>query len=244
MAAPQHIQLRVSWPKKRNQGGLPLKQKRFYLSSDPFGLEKILPNLAPLPSRRSYYEQLAREQGKSYEKLIEWLETNNCDTVYCRPLEEREVTCTPDPKNNCVPEFVEAYNKALAELKDPDRARRWITNYAPLSAPELRDGFYTKKKNWLSAAIEKAKNLPPGTLKNQDLMIQSAFTDMSGTAYFRNLCPGTTYFISNIAPIEVGGKEIIWEIVAKTSEDGKTPGEKIVYLNENDGKKIPLPSSH
>ena len=38
-------------------------------------------------------------------------------------------------------------------------------------------------------------------------------TDRRGVAYFYDLCPGT-YYISNVAPLEVDGDALIWETTA------------------------------
>lgn len=209
--APQVIQLKTLDTKEA-----PIARQRFYLSSCPFNLAKM-PNLGRAPSRRSYYTSV-----KASPQLIKWLETNNCDTVYCRDLTPSEVTCkTTDA--NCVPEFTEAYAAALGKLNgNADLARRWVTNYGKLSSAELRVGFHDAKMKWLDAAvaaIEKASNLPPGT-------IRPAVTDRQGIAYFYDLCPGT-YYVSNIAPTEIEGGPFVWETgaikVEKADKSGRTP---------------------
>ncbi|MDT5062455.1 MAG: hypothetical protein QOH63_2914 [Acidobacteriota bacterium] len=199
--APSVLQVTATWQKDNKV--TQLASKRFYLSPCPFNLEKIT-TPGPAPSRRSYYTGV-----KASPQLIKWLEANNCDTVYCRELRSEEVTCKTGDAD-CVPEFVNAYTEALRKLKNnADLARKWITNYAPLSSPELRTGFYTAKTKWLDtvvAAAEKASNLPPGTIHN-------AFTNKRGVAYFYDLCPGA-YYVSNLAPIENEGEGMIWETTA------------------------------
>ena len=49
-------------------------------------------------------------------------------------------------------------------------------------------------------------------------------TDKNGVAYFYDLCPGT-YYISNVAPIEVEGDQLLWETTAITIKALK-PGEQ------------------
>jgi hypothetical protein len=207
--APSVIELKAT----SQQGGkeTQLTGKRFYLSPCPFNLEK-LPGPGPAPSRKSYYTAV-----KASSQLIKWLEANNCDTVYCRELRREEVTCKITDAD-CVPEFVNSYTEAMRKLNgNAELARKWITNYAPLSAPELRVGFYTAKKRWLDAtiaAVEKAANLPPGTVK-------SAVTNKRGFAYFYDLCAGA-YYVSNIAPIEIQNERLIWETLAIKIEKPKS----------------------
>jgi hypothetical protein len=213
--APRVIQLTVVYKK----GAEPLQQddkvtqlarKRFYLSSCPFNLDK-LPAAARGPSRRAYYAGV-----KASPQLVKWLDDNNCDTVYCRELTAAEVGCKSG-EAVCVPEFVSSYEEALRKLKgDAELARRWVTNYGPLAAPELRVGFYEQKMKWLDAVVkeaERAASLPAGT-------IRTAVTDRRGVAYFYDLCPGT-YYVSTIAPVEVEGERLVWETTAITVKGPK-----------------------
>ena len=190
-----------------------LARRRFFLSSCPFNLDK-LSTTARAPSRRRYYTSV-----KASRQLIEWLEANNCDTVYCRELRRDEVACTnTDPK--CVPEFASAYNEAVRKLKNEELARKLVTNYAPLSQVELRIGFHREKMRWLEdmrAAAEKSSGLPAGAIK-------WAMTDRRGMAYFYDLCPGT-YYISSLAPVEIDGEQFVWETTAITIKAPK-PSEQ------------------
>lgn len=219
-AAPHGLKLQVTWKNK-----VPVARKPFYLSPCPFNLA-AMPTASKVQSRKSYYA------GKASQKLIDWLEKNSCDTVYCRPLEEPEVTCKPDandPKNSCVPEFVEAYNKALAELKDKELARKWITNYEPLSRPELRTGFYEMKRDWLNktvAAAEDASKLKDGTTLKRGT-IRNATTDKDGLVYFYDLCPGK-YYVSNLAPAEIGSDRIVWETTGISIDESETLTQKFL----------------
>ena len=207
--APHVFQVSVNL--KQNDKTLPVARKPLYLSPCAFNLEK-LPAHGRAPSRKSYYAGV-----KASPQLINWLEANNCDTVYCRELTREEVTCNTSSAS-CVPEFVQAYNEALSKLKgDQELARKWVMNYAPLSTPQLRVGFHDEKMKWLVAevaAVERASGLAPGTIK-------SAVTDRQGIAYFYDLCPGA-YYISNLAPAEVGVDRIVWETAAIKVEKSDT----------------------
>jgi len=197
-------------PLEQNDKVTQLARKRFYLSSCPFNLDKI-PGAGRAPTRTTYYTRV-----KASPQFIKWLEDNNCDTVYCRELSREEVTC-PVTDQACVPEFVRAYNEAIRALKgNAELARKWVTNYEPLSAPEFRLGFYNEKSRWLDQTVkaaELAARLAAGT-------IRTAMTDRAGVAYFYDLCPGT-YYISNLAPIEVDGQGLIWETTAITLKGPK-----------------------
>lgn len=201
-------------------------RKPFYLSPCPFNLEK-LPAQSRAPSRKGYYIGV-----KASPQLINWLETNNCDTVYCRELSREEVTCNTSD-GACVPEFVQAYNEALSKLKgDQELARKWVTNYAPLSSAQLRVGFHDEKMKWLAAtvaAVEKASGLSPGT-------IRTAVTDRQGIAYFYDLCPGA-YYISNLAPVEAGADRFIWETTGIKVEKSDTLEKIPVTLSNVSAKK-------
>lgn len=210
--APRLIELTAAYKKGTEplagDEGLKLARKRFYISPCPFNLDKVQgPGRAP--TRRGYYSGV-----KASEPLIKWLETNNCDTVYCRELRRDEVVCTGP---NCVPEFTRAYAEALKKLKNNEElARKWVTNYDDLAKPEFRTGFFKAKSKWLAdtvAAVERANGLAAGTIK-------SVMTDRGGVAYFYDLCPGT-YYISNVAPTEVEGERISWETAAITIKGTK-----------------------
>lgn len=222
--APTTQVIAVEVTLKKSGADLPITNRSLYLSPCPFNLDRLRAQPSA-PSRKSYYASV-----KASEKLIDWLEANNCDTIYCRELTKEEVTCKIG-KDACVREFVEAYNEALSKLKNDDKlALKWVTNYGQLSTPQLRTGFYEKKEGWLKSAveaIEKGSDLPPGTIK-------TAVTDREGKAYFYNLCPGT-YYISNIAPAEAGGERIVWETTAIKVEKAPRLKKTTVKLTDTPG---------
>lgn len=177
---------------------LKLARRHFYLSSNPFNLTNSV-NLKAALTLRSYYSSAGASS-----LLIEWLEENHCETVYCRQLTTEELKCEGTGQKKCVPEFVEAYRNALAKLNgNQELARKMVTNYTPLSSAKLRTGFYEAKTQWLKSAVEAIE-------KGQGSKLRSTITDRDGIAFFYNLCPGT-YYVSSIAPIEIEGVGLYWE---------------------------------
>src|SRR6266404_4012647 len=196
-----------------------LARKHFYLSPSPFGLANSV-SLKTVPSLTDYYKSLGASP-----QLIEWLEENNCETVYCRELTPDEVTCDGIDSKKCVPEFTSAYRNALAKLNgNQGLARKWITNYEPLSTPKLRIGFFEAKTDWLNRAVEAIeKGL------GSDSRIRSTISDKDGIAFFYDLCPGT-YYVSSIAPIEIQGASIVWETVKPIKVEGPPDVNKAVVV--------------
>src|SRR6266581_7202871 len=83
-ASPGVIQLT---PDPTNANKLALARKHFYLSPSPFNLAANV-NLKTAPSVRSYYKGVGASQ-----QLIDWLEDNHCESIYCRELNADEVKC-------------------------------------------------------------------------------------------------------------------------------------------------------
>ncbi|PYS59547.1 MAG: hypothetical protein DMF74_21060 [Acidobacteria bacterium] len=205
-ASPGVIQLT---PDPANVNKLALARKHFYLSASPFNLATSV-NLKTAPSLRSYYEGAGASQ-----QLIAWLEDNHCETIYCRELTADEVKCAGSDPNKCVREFTTAYNNALIKLNgNQELARKWITNYAPLSSPNLRVGFYEARTTWLNVALQALER----KLENGS-RIQTTISDKDGIAFFYDLCPGT-YYISTIAPINNAGVDVFWETAKPIKVEG------------------------
>ena len=147
--------------------------------------------------------------------MIGWLEENHCETIYCRELTADEVECESIDPEKCVPEFTSAYRSALEKLNgNKELARRWVTNYPPLSSSRLSNGFYAAKSEWLKRAVEAIEKGLGSTSE-----IRSTITDKDGVAYFHDLCPGT-YYVSSIAPIEVEGSAFLWETTKPIKVEG------------------------
>jgi hypothetical protein len=169
-----------------------LPRKRFFLIKGTLEENKSLieriKQTDPM-SRECYY----RSRGAS-EALIKWLSENDCDSVYCREIEEKHLS-----GSDAVPEFQTAYNQGLREFKTPELARRWLTVNLPA---EIRDGFYNEKQRVITNLIAQAETAT--TTK-----VMSVMTDRKGTAYLTDIEPGT-YTISNLVGTEVEKSSILW----------------------------------
>jgi hypothetical protein len=169
-----------------------LPRKRFFLIKGTLDDNRAL--IAKIKqtdsmSRECYY----RNKGAS-EALIKWLIDNDCDSIYCREIEEKYLS-----GGEAVPEFQAAYNQGLREFKTPELARRWLTVNLP---PDLRDGFYEQKQEVIEALVKQSE----GATKTK---VISVMTDRKGTAYLTDIEPGT-YTISNLVGSETGKTSILW----------------------------------
>ena len=168
-------------------------------------------------SRDCYY----REQGASGQ-LIKWLKENDCESVYCRQVEDTYIN-----GSEAVPEFKIAYDQALQELKTPEVARRWLTNYLP---EEMRDGFYNRKQKAIGDLITQAEaaNGKP---------VMSIMTDRKGTAYLTGIEPGT-YTISNLVGSETEKTSLLWicEREVKATDLSIAMKRPFILSNETDPK--------
>jgi hypothetical protein len=187
-AARGVIRLKVKF--KSGEVTKELPRKRFFLFKGSLDdnrtlIEKI--KQTGVMSRECYY------RGKrASEALLKWLTANECDSVYCREVEEKYLIGA-----EAVPEFQAAYNQGLREFKTPELARRWLTVNLP---PDIRDGFYNEKQRVINNLIAQA---------GSGATNMSVMTDRKGTAYLTNIEPGT-YTISNIVGSETGKTSILW----------------------------------
>ena len=169
-----------------------LPRKRFFLIKGTLEENKSLieriKQTDPM-SRECYY----RSRGAS-EALIKWLNDNECDSVYCREIEEKYLS-----GSDAVPEFQAAYNQGLREFKTPELARRWLTVNLPA---DIRDGFYRQKREVVDALVKQSEDATR-------TKVMSVMTDRKGTAYLTDIEPGT-YTVSNLVGSEAGKTSILW----------------------------------
>jgi hypothetical protein len=189
-AARGVIRLKVKY--KSADGTKELPRKRFFLIKGSLDQNQTLVQQikqTDVASRECYY----RAHGAS-EQLIKWLDENDCESVYCREVEDKYISGSA-----AVPEFKTAYDQALSELKTPEVARRWLPNYLPA---ELRDGYYKTRQQTIDGLVKHAE-----TASGKPLM--SIMTDRKGTAYLTDIDPGV-YTISNLIGSETGKSTILW----------------------------------
>ncbi len=137
-----------------------LPRKRFFLIKGSLEENKALiekMKQTDLLSRECYYRKL----GAS-EALIKWLKDNDCESVYCREIEERFVT-----GGEAVAEFQAAYNQGLRDFKTPELARKWLTTNV---GPELRNGFYSRKQEVNRKGTAYLTDIEPGTYTISNLV--------------------------------------------------------------------------
>jgi len=197
-----------------------LPRKRFFLIKGSLDNNKSLAEIirqTAITSRECFY----RSKGAS-EQLIKWLDDNDCESIYCRAIEERYASGA-----EAVPEFKNAYDQALKELKTPDLARRWLTNYLPA---EIRDGYYQARQRTIDSLIAQAEKL-------SGKPVMSIMTDRRGTGYLTDIEPGT-YTISNLIPSETEKSNILWlcEREVKAADLSMAMRRPFILSNEKDPK--------
>jgi len=188
-----------------------LARKRFFLIPGTLEQNRTLVTAIeqqPLTTRDCYYKQ-----HHASAQLISWLQEGDCESVYCRSIENEFVT---GPK--AVPEFANAFAANHTEFGNDLIALQWLTNYLN---PDLRDGFYKDRQRLLQ------------TLLNQSGMTQSVMTDQKGSAYFTDLGPGT-YVISNVIPTELAQTLVTWNCEVQIKPEDLASEKPYLISNRKD----------
>lgn len=197
-----------------------LARKRFFLIKGSLDENKSLIERfkqTEVMSRECYY----RSKGAS-EALIKWLKDNDCDSVYCREVEEKYVT-----GSEAIPEFKAAYDEGLRDFKSPELARRWLT--VNLSN-DIRSGFYNQQQRTIDALVAQAE-------ASSKTRVLSVMTDRKGTAYLTDIEPGT-YIVSNLVGSETENTRILWacEREVKAADLAVAMKRPLTLSNEKDPK--------
>jgi hypothetical protein len=174
-----------------------LGRKRFYLIEGGLDanedlVEKINAQTALTPD--CYYRNAGATEG-----FIKWLKLGDCESVYCREIEDKFITGAEK-----VREFELAYERSVKDYKTAELGKRWLTTNLPA---EIRDGFYRRKQSAIKTLIGEAERVA-------NMPVISVMTDAKGTAYFTDLAPGT-YLVTNLVPIEIGGSFYLWTYEVK-----------------------------
>lgn len=193
-----------------------LARKRFFLVPGSLEQNRALVNAIesqPLVTRDCYYQK----NGAS-AALIGWLKEDDCESVYCREIEQEFVS---GPK--AVPEFATAFAASEKEFGSAATALKWITTNLP---PNLRDGFYRDRKGVLDSLLKQAQT-------TSGVPIQSVMTDRNGTAFFTDLGPGT-YVLSNLVPTELGQTVATWNCEVTIKPDDLATEKPYLISNRKD----------
>jgi len=167
-----------------------LSRKRFYLFRGGLDTNKALADrikAAAYTSRDCFYCS-----KKASAEYIAWLRLGDCESPYCRNITADDVAK--------VPEFKDAYQKALVQYKNKtDVAQKWVTTNMP---PDLRDGYYLQRKQLTDTILADTK--PLATVMTDASSQQATFIDI--------LISGASekFLISNVLPFEIGGKAYTW----------------------------------
>ena len=192
-----------------------LARKRFYLVPGTIEQNRALVDAIErqaLMTRDCYYQKIGASAA-----LIGWLKEGDCESVYCRDVEQDFVS---GPK--AVPEFVTAFAAGQKEFGNDETARQWLTTNLP---PDVRDGFYRTRQTALEALLKQA-----------GVEVQSVMTDRNGTAYFTDLGPGT-YVLSNLIPSELGQTLVTWNCEVQV-KPGDLATEKPYLVSNRKEKNV------
>lgn len=171
-----------------------LTRKRFYLFRGGLQENKVLLDrirAAEIVSRNCYYNRL-----QASPQFICWLQTENCESPFCRKIEMPDI--------ELVPEFKAAYEKGLVKFgRKPDIARDWLTTNLP---PIFTGGYYLEKETLVQKLLADIK--PVQSSMTGSLAVEAIYVDIPVNVPAGK--KGETFMLSNILPIEIGGKSYVW----------------------------------
>lgn len=189
-----------------------LARKRFFLIPGTIEQNRALIDAIERQtalSRDCYYQRIGASAA-----LISWLRESDCESVYCRGVEQEFVS---GPK--AVPEFATAYATSQKEFGNDETARQWLTTNLPSN---VRDGFYRTQQAVLQTLLKQAGS-----------EVHSVMTDRNGTAYFTDLGPGT-YVLSNLIPTELGQTFVTWNCEVQVKPGDLATEKPFLVSNRKD----------
>ncbi len=213
------IRLRVRVATADESKAKGLSRKRFFLIRGSLADNKeLLQSLEqrPLLSRDCFYRSI----GAS-EALIAWLNHSDCESIYCREVNQED--------SATVPEFQHAIATGEKEFGSRELARKWLSTNLP---ENLASGFYKQQQASLKTLLDQAE-------RQSGAKVASVMTDRNGTAYFTEIETGV-YVISNILPIEVTDSSELWRCEVKVAPgDLATATREKPYLISDPRNKDP-----
>ncbi len=190
------IRLRVRVSTGNGSKAQGLSRKRFFLIRGSLSDNAaLLQSFAerPIVSRDCYYRSI----GAS-EALLAWLKDGDCESIYCRSVDQLEV--------DKVPEFKLAMATGEKVYGSRELARQWLSTNLP---ENINSGFYKHQQAVLTELLAQAE-------RQSQARVSSVMTDSNGTAYFTDIEPGL-YVISNVMPAEVADSSELWLCEVKVS---------------------------
>ncbi len=198
-----------------------LARKRFYLIKGSLDENKSLFQSIErsIVSRDCYYRGI----GAS-EALIHWLREGDCESVYCREVEQNDLEGA-----SAVLEFQQAVAAGVKQFGSRELARKWLAVNLP---DNIKSGFYKRQQQDLQTLLKQAE-------EHSKAQVLSVMTDQNGTAYFTDVEPGA-YIITNMLPTELGSVSEMWQCPVKVAvSDLATATREKPFLIANPGNKDP-----
>lgn len=210
-----------------------LQRKRFYLLSG--GLDQNKNLVAKFQTSETISRDCFYSQQKASKELICWLKEENCESPYCRQITDEAIVA--------VPEFQTAFQKGLKQFGKTrvKVAQDWLTTNL---SPMFREGFYLQRESVLEKLLGEVK--PLQSSMTDTVSVKAIFIDIPLDLKTSDGKPkkSETFTVSNLLPMEIGGKSYIWaceidissgklaKLILKVPEDGKPVKDCEVIVKE------------
>ena len=195
-----------------------LPRKRFYLFRGGLRDNKDLVErlkAAEITSRDCFYSQL-----QASPEFICWLKAENCESPYCRKIGMDDI--------QRVPEFQAAYKKGLSQFRGLSSiAQEWLTTNLP---PNLVSGYFRERRSLTDTLLAGVK--PLQSTMTDSVTVKAIFIDIPIKADATGQKKSETFLVSNILPIEFGGKSYVWTCEVEIGV-GKTTNMRLLVPENN-----------